>query len=265
MLLLFDLIYIILNGMMNTFSYTHILFQIITGTNKKVRYSSKQKKQGTRSMTFFSIFSLIFLSLLPIVNPVGMSSLFLGLTNHLPSKARHQLAYKVAIYSASLLIGILFLGPSVLTFFGVTLPFIRIAGGLLVAFTAWQMLNSKPKLSKKETEEYSDSDDLAFFPLSLPITAGAGSIAITIATSLDISPSFNIHAIVLYLGASLGIIVMMSLSGICYRFSDTILNKIGRTGTNVVTRLSAFVLLAIGLEVVWAGILSLIVIAKATK
>ena len=216
-------------------------------------------------MSFFSVFSLIFFSLLPIVNPVGMSSLFLGLSNHLPAHERHKLAYRVAVYSAFLLILILVFGPPVLQIFGLTLPFIKIAGGLLVAFTAWQMLNSKPKLTEREREEHSDSEEIAFFPLTLPITAGAGSIAITVAIGSSISESLNFHAIIQYLGAIGGIIAMMSLSGICYRFADTILHKLGRTGTNAVTRLSAFILLAIGLQVIWGGVLALIVIAKATK
>ena len=216
-------------------------------------------------MTFFGILSLIFLSLLPIVNPVGMSSVFLGMSSHLSPKDRHKLAYKVAVYSASLLIGILLLGPLALSFFGLTLPFIRIAGGLLVSFTAWQMLNAQPKLTEVEEEEHAENEDLAFFPLTLPITAGAGAIAITVAIAAEIEPAFSVHVFLLYLGASIGIILMMAVVFVCYRFSDAISEKIGRTGTMVVTRLSAFVLLAIGLDVMWTGMLKLIIIAKAAK
>jgi multiple antibiotic resistance protein len=216
-------------------------------------------------MSFFAILSLIFLSLLPIVNPIGMSSVFLGMSSNLSPHDRHKLAYKVAVYSAALLIGILFLGPLALSFFGLTLPFIRIAGGLLVSFTAWQMLNAKPKLSEEEEEEHAENEDLAFFPLTLPITAGAGAIAITISIAVDIDSGFSFHVAFQYLGAVIGIILMMTLVYVCYRFADTILNKIGRTGTMVVTRLSAFVLLAIGINVIWAGLLKLIIIAKAAK
>ncbi len=216
-------------------------------------------------MSFFGILSLIFLSLLPIVNPIGMSSVFLEMSNHLSAHDRHILAFKVAVYSASLLIVILFFGPLALSFFGLTLPFIRIAGGLLVAFTAWQMLNAKPKLSEEEEEEHVENEDPSFFPLTLPITAGAGAIAITIAVALNIDSGFSFHVVFQYFGAAVGIILMMAFVYICYRFSDTILNKIGRTGTMVVTRLSAFVLLAIGLDVIWTGLLKLIIIAKVAK
>ncbi len=213
-------------------------------------------------MSFFGILSLIFLSLLPIVNPVGMSSVFLAMSNDLSPYERHKLALRVAIYSAGLLIAILLVGPLALSFFGLTLPFIRIAGGLLVSFTAWQMLNAKPKLSHEEKKEHEEKEDVAFFPLTLPITAGAGAIAITIAVALDIDGGFTFHAVLQYLGAIIGIILMMAVVYVCYRFSDTILNKIGQTGTAVVTRLSAFVLLAIGLDVIWTGLLKLIIIAK---
>lgn len=213
-------------------------------------------------MSFTEIFSITFLSLLPIINPIGMSSMFLALTGNLDPDERHKIAYRVAIYSFFLLLGVLFVGKWVLEFFGLTLPFIRLAGGLLVSITAMQMLNAKPKLTEAEKKDAERNDEIAFFPLTLPITAGAGAIAITIAVSISIPDDFSSHSMVLYMGASFGILCMTVLIAVCYRFSDFILNKIGRTGTAVVTRLSAFILLAIGFEVIWKGLLSLIIIAK---
>ncbi|MCP4176192.1 MAG: NAAT family transporter [bacterium] len=206
-----------------------------------------------------------FFSLFPIINPIGMSSVFLGLTSHFSRKDRHKTAYKVALYSALLLIGVLFFGKWILGFFGLSLPFIRIAGGLLVSFTAWQMLNATPKLSDAEKNESKQNDDITFFPLTLPITAGAGAIAITIATALKIPDYFSPHSITLYLGAVTGLLLMMLAVALCYRFSDTIFQKLGKTGTVVITRLSAFILLAIGLQIIWQGLLGLITIAKHIK
>lgn len=213
-------------------------------------------------MGFTEIFSITFLSLLPIINPIGMSSMFLALTGQLDAEERHKVAYRVATYSFLLLLGVLFAGKWVLEFFGLTLPFIRIAGGLLVSITAMQMLNAKPKLSEAEKKDVERNDEIAFFPLTLPITAGAGAIAIIIAVSVGIPTEVDGHFVLLYFGASLGILCMAILVAICYRFADSILNKIGKTGTAVITRLSAFILLAIGFEVIWKGLLSLIIIAK---
>lgn len=213
-------------------------------------------------MSFYSVLTMTFLSLFAMVNPIGMSSVFLGLSDHMTPKERHKLAYTVALYSTLLLIIILFAGRPILAFFGLSLPFIRIAGGLLVSFTAWQMLNAKPKLSENEEEEHQASDGLAFFPLTLPITAGAGAIAIVIAIDTSINHHLGIQCLEQYSAAILGILLVMVIVAACYRFSDTILNKLGATGTAVVTRLTAFVLLAIGIDITWEGILALIIIAK---
>jgi len=213
-------------------------------------------------MTFYTVLTMTFLSLFAMVNPIGMSSVFLGLSDHMKPKERHKLAYTVALYSTILLVVILFAGRPILAFFGLSLPFIRIAGGLLVSFTAWQMLNAKAKLSEDEKEEHQESEGLAFFPLTLPITAGAGAIAIVIAIDTSISHHLTLQTLEQYSAAILGIFLVMGVVAVCYRFADTILNKLGRTGTAVVTRLTAFVLLAIGIDIMWEGMLALIVIAK---
>lgn len=218
-------------------------------------------------MAFYEIMTVTFLSLLPIVNPVGMATFFISMTENLPPEERHITAYRVAIYSAILLTCVLLFGRTVLELFGLTLPFIKIAGGLLVSFTAWQMLNAKPKLSKKENKENKlrgeSSKQLAFFPLTLPITAGSGAIAIMVAIALSIPRGFSAHSIIMYCGSITGIILMCLVVAVCYRFSDNIMMKLGTTGANVVTRLSAFVLLAIGLQVIWGGLMPLLQSVKS--
>lgn len=209
-----------------------------------------------------------FLSLLPIVNPVGMATFFLSMTDHLSPEERHKTAYMVAFDSFILLCCVLFFGRTVLELFGLTLPFIRIAGGLLVSFTAWQMLNISPKLTKQESEEHKTREtgkEMAFFPLTLPLTAGSGAIAITVAIALDIPTKITEHSLSMYMGAVTGIFLMGILIAVCYRFGDYLLAKLGTTGSNVVTRLSAFILMAIGMQVIWNGLLPLLVMAKYAK
>ncbi len=219
-------------------------------------------------MAFYEIMMTTLLSLIPIVNPIGMAAVFLSMTEHLSPEERHRTAYRVAINSFVLLICVLLFGRMILEFFGLSLPFIRIAGGLLVAFTAWSMLNSKPKLSKKEREEHTtdkSGKEIAFFPLTLPITAGAGAIAIMVTVALSIPERLSMHSISMYIGATVGNLIMCIIIAVCYRFSDNILNRLGNTGTNVITRLSAFVLLAIGISVIWSGIVPLLVALRMAK
>ena len=94
---------------------------------------------------FSSVFVYAFVSLFSIVNPIGMSGVFLELTKRFSDKRRHVAAYLVALYGAILLLATFFIGPYVLKFFGISISSIQVAGGILVFYSAWGMLNTKPK------------------------------------------------------------------------------------------------------------------------
>ena len=166
-----------------------------------------------------------FVSLFAMVNPIGMAAVFLELTRNYPVGIRHSLAYKVAIYGFLLLVVALFIGPYVLNFFGVSLQDIQIAGGIYVFYTAWGMLTARPKVTGVETQEAADSADIAFFPLTMPITAGAGSLAVTISLSSKISHPPTGHLAV-YGGAIIGIALVFISVALCYRFADAIFRRI---------------------------------------
>lgn len=204
--------------------------------------------QTTLAFTFVAIFSM--------VNPIGMAPVFLEKTKGLPLEARHSLAYRVALFGTLLVVTAMFAGPYVLGFFGIALPDIQVAGGLFVFYTAWQMLVAAPAASDDAVGSQNPVD-IAFFPLTMPITAGAGSIAVAISLSSRIlHAGANVTAG--YGGAVLGICLVFTAVALCYRFSDAIFGRIGSVGTNVVTRLTAFFLLAIGVAVTWGGLESLI-------
>lgn len=208
-----------------------------------------EQLQSTIVFAFVSIFS--------IVNPIGMAAVFLEMTKQYPVNVRHVLAYKVAMYGSLLLTIALFVGPSVLNFFGVSLPDIEIAGGIFVFYVAWGMLTAQPKVSSAEAQEAANASDIAFFPLTMPITAGAGSLAVTISLSSRVSHS-GTSALVGYGGVIIGIALVFVSVALCYRFADAIFRRIGEAGTTVVTRLTAFILLAIGVEMIWGGLKPLI-------
>lgn len=195
-------------------------------------------------------FLYAFISLFPIVNPIAMSSVFFSMTKHATDLQRKKLAIVVALYGTILLLSTLFTGPFVLNFFGLQPADIRIAGGLVVFSIAWKML-----LSKEHNVNAVKNDDimhLAFFPLTMPITAGAGSIAITIALSTHAYKARNM--IDQYSFSAVAIIAIFISVYFCYRFSTIIFKILGNTGSKVVTALSAFILLAIGVSLTWTGI-----------
>lgn len=214
---------------------------------------------------FINALTFTFMSVFSMVNPIGMAPVFLAQTSRQPTEVRHRLAYKVAAYGAILLIISMFIGPAILQFFGVTLADIQVAGGIFVFFTAWGMLVANPRQGKSavaEPEFSEDSaEDIAFFPLTMPITAGAGTIAIVLTISSKINGSWHTQ-LLSYLGAITGILLVFLIVAVCYRFADVIFRKLGPAGTAVLTRLTAFLLLAVGVSIVWGGITGLIATLK---
>ena len=207
---------------------------------------------------FYAIFVYSFISLFSIVNPIGMSAVFLAMTKDYSTPRRHRTAYLVALYGTILLVATFFLGNYILHFFGISLASIQVAGGMLVFSAAWGMLDTNPKSQTNDKENpRNKKTDITFFPLTMPITAGAGAIAVTIALAAKLSDdqSFNVVSIAATL---LAIFLVFIIVGICYRHSDSIFKKLGRTGTSVVSSLTAYILLAISVTVIWDGVLGMI-------
>lgn len=207
---------------------------------------------------FYSNFAYAFASLFAMINPIGMSAVFLAMTHNYSIERRHRVAYKVALYGTILLVCTFFIGPDILRFFGISLSSIQVAGGMLVFYSAWQMLDTTPKINSEEQKEAEDKQtDNTFFPLTMPITAGAGSMAVTIALAarLTKTETYNLTGISATLAAMFVVFVIV---GLCYRYADSIFTRLGHTGTNVISRLTAFILLAISITVIWDGILGLI-------
>jgi multiple antibiotic resistance protein len=200
-------------------------------------------------------FLLVYAGLFPIVNPVGSAPIFLALTSHNPIEVRRRLVHKVAINSFILLLGSLFVGSHVLVFFGITLPVVRIAGGLAVAAFAWQLLRdgATPAQGADAVDETAQVD--AFYPLTMPLTVGPGSISVAIALGAQRPQEASDLASIALLGAAAitGLAAIALTVFFCYRFADKMAAILGATGVNVLIRLSAFILLCIGIQIIWSG------------
>ncbi|MBS7701524.1 MarC family protein [Chelatococcus sp. YT9] len=215
------------------------------------------------STSVLSMFTFSFASMFAMVNPIGMTPVFLEQTKDRSVSERHLLAYRVAAYGVALLVLTLFFGSYVLQFFGVSLADVQIAGGLFVFYTAWTMLVASPaRTSDQKGRSDSIGGDIAFFPLTIPITAGAGSLAVTLSLSSRIARGDS-HPVAGYVGATLGICLVFITVALCYRFSDKIFARVGAAATGAITRLTAFLLLAIGVAVTWDGLKQLILSLRA--
>jgi len=201
---------------------------------------------------FVSTFLIIYAGLFPIVNPVGSAPLFLGMTQFCTEGQRNALATRIGVNSFFLLLGSLFVGSHVLEFFGISLPVVRIAGGLVVTSFGWKLLNSDDRPDGEAAQSARTID--AFYPLTMPLTVGPGSISVAITLGSQRPHGADIpHLMTLGSAAIAGIIAMTLTIYFCYRFAENLVRVLGKTGTNVLVRLSAFIMLCIGIEILWNG------------
>ena len=204
-------------------------------------------------------------ALLPIVDPLGGAPIYLAMTAGLRPEERGPMAKAVAVNSFLLLIASTLVGAYVLDFFGLSIPIVQVAGGIVVCAIAWSLLNnpnSPAALARNQAPSVSPDDlrQRAFYPLTMPLTVGPGSISV--ALTLGANPARGARSlIVTALAHCLGILIVALTVYLCYRYADGILRKLGPTGTSVVVRLSAFILLCIGVQICWNGIHALLVTA----
>ncbi|MGB8682254.1 MAG: MarC family protein [Candidatus Binatus sp.] len=199
-------------------------------------------------------FLLVYAGLFPIVNPIGGAPIFLGLTRHCTDKERNALALRVTINCFFLLLGSLLIGSYVLEFFGITLPIVRVAGGLVVSATGWSLLQANDDFTDDRTEHKPTTPTDPFYPLTMPITVGPGSIAVAITLGSQRPRVESLSRLAVLGGAAVaGIVAIAATIYVCYRFAEGTVGALGEQGTNVVVRLSAFILFCIGIEIIWSG------------
>jgi len=200
-------------------------------------------------------FLLVYAALFPIVNPIADAPLFLGLTEFCSDTQRKALARSVAINSFFLLIGSMFIGSHVLEFFGISLPVVRIGGGLVVSAFGWKILNAEapPDGSKVEGVGPATAPD-PFYPLTMPLTVGPGSISVAITLGSQRPKAVGLEQLALLAGGAVAGTLAMALTVyLSYRFAQQLVRLLGPHGTQVVVRLSAFILVCIGIQIIWSG------------
>ena len=200
---------------------------------------------------------LIVSALFPIVNPLGGSPIFLSLTRNYSRSARRALSRRIAMNSFFLLVGSYLTGTHVLGFFGISLPVVQIGGGLVVISTGWTMLNRPDEDEEKRDEidrnaQPQDAFRTAFYPLTLPLTVGPGSISVAIALGANAPYHYGVHHMVI-LAAIVGSLVVAVSVFLCYGFADRLAQILGARAMSVIMRLFTFLLLCIGVQILWNG------------
>lgn len=203
---------------------------------------------------------LVVGALFPIVNPIGNTPIFLSLTRGLTSHGRTVLARMVALNGLVLILTSIFIGTHILAFFGISLPVVQVGGGLVVISTGWGLLRHKDdddgEARPRECHEENYSRQ-AFYPLTLPLTVGPGSISVAIAVGANRSEGAEWRWS-LIAGMLLGSLLIAASIYLSYRFAERIGRTLGESAMNVIIRLSSFILLCIGVQISWNGLSALL-------
>jgi len=195
---------------------------------------------------------LVFAALFPIVNPLGGAPIFLAMTSAYAPPERALLAWSVAVNAFVLLLVSVATGTYVLEFFGLSVPVVQVGGGLVVSFLGWRLLQDPDALERPSPANAPSRRSLAFYPLTMPLTVGPGSISVAI--TIGANHPHSVRSLLIN-GPSIliGVTLIAATVFVSYRYADRISRVLGETGMSVFLRLSAFILLCIGVQIVWNG------------
>jgi multiple antibiotic resistance protein len=189
-----------------------------------------------------------FLALFPIVNPFGAVPIFFSLTADLPHAERTRTAVKTAAYVVTILIVFLFFGRFVLILFGISLPVLKIAGGLIVANTAWGMVTGSSRMTPAERNEASTKEDISLTPMAMPMLSGPGSIGVVMGLAADATSPVS------YLGMVIGIAALGLVVYLFLQLGGPLVKRLGPGAAGAINRIFGFLLLAIAVQLVCDGI-----------
>ena len=197
-------------------------------------------------------------ALLPIINPLSVAPILLTMTEGATKELRKGLARQIAVNGFFLLLAGAFIGTYVLAFFGISLPVVKVGGGLLLVANSWKLLSkdddpddkAKVAASPEARQSYLHR---AFFPLTFPLTVGPGALSVAVTLGVSV-PGRGLNRIVLEIvGLTLGFALCALAIYLSFRYAARLVEVLGATGTVVIMRLSAFILLCIGVQIFWGG------------
>jgi multiple antibiotic resistance protein len=200
---------------------------------------------------------LILSAIFPIVDPIGGSPFFLALTGEYSSEARKALSWRIAVDSFMLLVSSYFVGTYILAFFGISLPVVQVGGGMVLVTMGWATLMENDEGCDKSARQSIEPQDVfhrAFYPLTLPLTVGPGSISVAITLGANAARRHPLTILTALVGFAL---IAFSIF-LCYGFADRLARTLGRTAMTVITKLSSFLLVCIGVQIGWNGIKELL-------
>lgn len=195
-------------------------------------------------------------ALFPIVNPVGTAPIFLSLTRGASAATRATLARRIAFNGFVLLVASMLVGSYILAFFGISLPVVQVAGGLVLTSTGWSLLTRPPgdaNADRTVPATHRDWLQQSFYPLTLPLTVGPGSLSVAVTLGANAAGRIGpVLIATLAAAAFIGLTIYLS-----YAWSERLERLLGESAINVFLRLSSFLLLCIGVQILANGVKAL--------
>ncbi|RDK96913.1 multiple antibiotic resistance protein [Enterobacillus tribolii] len=216
-------------------------------------------------LELIQVLGLGLVVLLPLANPLTTVALFLGLAGNMNREERNRQSMMASIYVFIIMMVAYYAGQVVMNTFGISIPGLRIAGGLIVAFIGFRMLfpqhkaHDAPEVSSK-SEELSKSNDvnIAFVPLAMPSTAGPGTIAMIISSASTIGHGTQFSSWVLLVAPPLVFFLVSLILWACLRSSGAIMKLVGKGGIEAISRLMGFLLVCMGVQFIINGVLEIV-------
>ena len=201
---------------------------------------------------------MIFAALFPVVNPIGTALILYGMTRGVDDQTWKSMSRKIAFYSFLFLSFFFFFGSYILKLFGISIPVVQFSGGIVLALMGWQLLNQK-ETSTPSSEASLDNPDItieskAFYPFTFPLTIGPGGMAVVLTFGAHLDHGESLLVVTLEKGAAIaGIFLMCVVVSICYRHLKYMTKRFSAAGALALSKILAFFVLCIGVEIAWAG------------
>ena len=207
-------------------------------------------------MTASAAFLLAFPALLSIVNPLGMAFIVEDLIRDLPRADRAGVVRRVGVYALCVMLGALWFGAAILSFFGVSIEALRLGGGLVIVLSSLELLLRPEAKEARKQGQAADTArpavDRAFFPITMPLTTGPGTISVAVALGAERPEDWHAR-VVFYAGVSAAALALAALIWFVYSSADWLARLLSPSAQRVISRMTAFLLLCIGIQIMITG------------
>jgi multiple antibiotic resistance protein len=211
---------------------------------------------------FFQLVFAGFISLFPAVNPVGSAFIVDPLLSGLNHTERKAASKRIAFYCFLICTVSILIGTYIMELFGISIPIVQVAGGIMICRMGWQLLTTDDGIKKgsKETAQpdRDDTENLLFYPVSFPMTTGAGTISVLLTLSAHGEDTDISKHLVKLVALFIAVLLICLLIYICYANTPRLIKRLGPRGEQIVNKLSAFLVFCIGMQIATAGIRTLL-------